>query len=69
LETTPWVRLACRPEAAPSIANGNETAIDQTLESAFTRWQSGGFDRPNDLDRIFERTRQIWRICEILEAL
>ena len=47
----------------------DDQGIDQTLESAFARWQSGGFDCPNDPDRIFERARQSRRIREVLEAL
>jgi hypothetical protein len=51
------------------LDTNDEPGIDQTLESAFARWQSAGFDRPNDPDRIFERTRQSQRIREVLEAL
>ena len=47
----------------------DDHGIDQIFESAFARWQSGGFDRPNDPDRIFERTRQSQRIRKVLEAL
>jgi hypothetical protein len=47
----------------------DDQGIDQTFESAFARWRSGGFDRPNDPDRIFERARQSRRIREVLEAL
>jgi hypothetical protein len=47
----------------------DDQGIDQALESAFARWRSGDFDRPNDPDRIFERGRQSRRIREVLEAL